>query len=83
VGGVNKHYHDNIWSYRVNGLSDTLVLINYFDSFKFTFFTKKATSYLLWKQIRNSISEKEHLDPVLRQKLISLSKTVNKYSELE
>lgn len=77
VGGVNKHYHDNIWSYRVNGLSDTLVLINYFDSFKFTFFTKKATSYLLWKQIRNSISEKEHLDPVLRQKLISLSKTVN------
>lgn len=83
VGRVYKHYHDNIWTYRVNGLSDTLLLIHYFDSFTFSFFTKKATSYLLWKQIRNSISKKEHLDHVQRQKLISLSKTVNKYSELE
>jgi hypothetical protein len=65
----------------VNGLSDTLVLINYFDSFKFTFLTKKASSYLLWKQIRNSIAQKEHLELVQRQKLISLAKTVNKYSE--
>lgn len=80
VGKVSKHYHENIWQYRVNGLSDTSVIINYFDSLNFTFLTKKAASYLLWKQIRNSISQKEHLDPVQRQKLISLSKTVNKYS---
>lgn len=80
VGAVYKHYHDNNWNYRVNGLSDTLVLINYFDSFKFTFLTKKATSYLLWKQIRHSISKKEHLDPVQKTKLISLSKTVNDIS---
>lgn len=81
VGVVNKHYHDNIWNYRVSGLSDTEVIINYFESCNFTFLTKKASSYLLWKQIRNSISQKEHLDPVQRQKLISLSKTVNKYTE--
>jgi len=80
VGVVNKHYHDNNWSYRVSGLSDTGVIINYFESCNFTFLTKKASSYLLWKQIRNSISQKEHLDPVQRQKLISLSKTVNKYT---
>ena len=78
VGKVSKHYHDNIWQYRVNGLADTLVIINYFDSLNFTFLTKKAASYLLWKQIRNSISQKRHLDPLQRQKLISLSKTVNK-----
>jgi len=81
VGKVSEHYFDNIWYYKVSGLSDSLVLINYFDGFNFTFLTKKASSYLLWKQIRNSISEKEHLDVIQRQKLISLSKTVNKYSE--
>ena len=47
VGKVYKHYNNNNWYYRVTGLSNTLVLINYFDSFKFTFLTKKATSYLL------------------------------------
>ena len=81
VGVVYRHYHENIWYYRVNGLSNTLVLIDFFDSFKFTFLTKKATSYLLWKQIRCSINQKEHLDPVQKPKLISLSKTVNKKIE--
>ena len=80
VGVVSRHYHDNIWQIRISGLSDTLVVINYLESLNFTLLTKKASSYLLWKQIRNSISLKEHLDPVQRQKLISLSKTVNKYS---
>jgi LAGLIDADG endonuclease len=47
VGKVNKHYHDNNWYYRVSGLSDLLLLINYFDSINFPFLTKKAASYLL------------------------------------
>ena len=81
VGSVCRHYQENHWSYRVAGLSDTLLLINYFDKFEYSFFTKKASSYLLWKQIRYFISQKEHLNPVQRQKLISLSKTVNKYTE--
>ena len=81
VGKVYKHYHENIWYYRINGLSDSSVLINSLDSLKLTFLTKKASSYLLWKEIRNSIIKKEHLDSVQRQNLISLSKTVNKYSE--
>ena len=80
VGIINRHYHDNIWYFRVSGLYDTLAVINYLENSDFTLLTKKASSYLLWKQIRNSINQKEHLDPVQRQKLISLSKTVNKYS---
>ena len=80
VGVVNKHSVDNVWNYRISGLSDTKVIINYFDNLNFTLLTKKASSYLLWKQIRNSINQKEHLDPIQKQKLISLSKTVNKYN---
>ena len=37
VGKVYKHYHDNNWSYRVNGLKNTKVIINYFDKSKYTF----------------------------------------------
>ena len=83
VGKVYKHHQNNNWFYRVNGLSNTKVLINYFDNSNFTFLTKKATSYLIWKQIHNSINHKEHLDLIQKQKLISLSKTVNSYSELK
>lgn len=81
VGKVSRHYHDNIWQYRVNGLSDTLSIINYIESLNFPLLTKKASSYLLWKQIRNSISQKEHWDLVQKQKLISLAQTVNKYQD--
>lgn len=80
AGVVNKHSADNVWNYRISGYSHTEVLINYVENLNFTFLTKKASSYLLWKQIRNSINQKEHLDPVQKQKLISLSKTVNKYN---
>ena len=80
VGKVSEHHYDSIWHYRVNGLNNSLALINCLESLNFTFLTKKATSYLLWKQICNSIVQKEHLDPVKRQNLVSLAKTVNKYS---
>ena len=67
----------------MTGLTNTKVIINYFDSSKYTFLTKKATSYFLWKEIHSSISNSEHLDPVNKQKLISLCKTVNKKSDLD
>jgi hypothetical protein len=81
IGTVNKHYQENNWNFRITGLSNTLKVINYFDKSKFAFLTKKSTSYLLWKEIHKSISNKEHIDILKRQQLISLSKTVNKYSE--
>ena len=59
------------------------IIIKYFDTSKYRFFSKKSTNYLLWKEIHNSISNLEYLDPVKKQKLINLSKSVNKYSELE
>lgn len=81
VGKVSRHYHENIWQYKVQGLSDTLTIINYIDSLNFPFLTKKASSYLLWKQIRNSISQKRTFRSSTKTKLISLAKTVNKYSD--
>lgn len=47
VSKVSKHYHENIWQYRVNGLSDTLTIINYIESLNFPFLSQKASSYLL------------------------------------
>lgn len=81
VGKVYKHYYENNWNYRVNGISQCRVIIDFFDKSKFTFLTKKYNSYLIWKIIFKKIKNLEHLDTVKRQKLISLSKTVNKYTE--
>lgn len=83
VGVINKHSRNNVFSYRVSGLSDTNVLIKYFDSSNYSFLTKKFTSYLLWKEIHKSISKLDHLDLVKKEKLINLSKTINKYSQVE
>lgn len=79
VGKVYEHYHEDNWYYRVQGLQNIKIIIDSLDKFKFTFLTKKYNSYLLWKFIYNKVENKAHLDPIQRQKLISLSKTVNKY----
>ena len=45
VGKIRKHNKDNIFSYRVSGLSDTSCLFTYFDNHKLR--SKKLKSYLL------------------------------------
>jgi hypothetical protein len=45
VGKVYKHSADNNWSYRVNGLLDTKIIMAYFDKYDYTFLTKKYNSY--------------------------------------
>lgn len=79
VGKVSITYYKDCWRYRINGLSQTKVIMNYFDNY--SFLTKKYNSYLIWKIIHKKIQNNEHLDRVERQKLINLSKTVNMYSE--
>ena len=83
VGKVKKHLHgEDIWYYRVSGISDTKIIMDYFDKFNFTFLTKKYNSFLLWKIIHEGVTKLEHLDPLKREKLINLSKTVNAYSDI-
>lgn len=79
VGKVSE-LRKNIWTYQVSGLKTTDVFVNFLDSTEFELLTRKASSYSLWKEVRYSISKNQHLNPVLRQKLISLSKTINKIS---
>lgn len=81
IGKVNKHYQKDNWSFRISGLNNTKIIIQYVDKFKVSFLTKKATSYIIWKEIHKALSNSEHLDPIKRLKLIGLAKTVNKYSE--
>jgi hypothetical protein len=47
VGTVNRHSREDVWSYRVTGLSNTKIIMDYFDKFNFTFLTKKCNSYLV------------------------------------
>lgn len=41
VGKVYKNYHENNWSFRVNGLANTTIIINYMEKFESTLFTLK------------------------------------------
>lgn len=81
VGKVYKHYHKDNWSYRVVGIKNTKIIMDYFDKEGYTLLTKKYNSYLLWKLIHNKIENSEHLDPIKRLNLINLSSTVNAYSK--
>ena len=78
VGAVYKHYHDNNWNYRVNGLSDTLVLINYFDSFHLQ--SSKHNNYLKWRKAYIIIQEKNHLTETGLDKICKLKNSMNRYS---
>lgn len=60
VGKVYKHYHDNVWYYRINGLDRTEDLIKKLDKYKYTFLTKKQNSYFIWKTIHKEIKKQKH-----------------------
>ena len=46
--------------YRVNGLNDTKILFDYFDSSHGTLKSKKLKSYLLWKILHNKLLNKDN-----------------------
>lgn len=75
VGKIYKHSNPLTYNYRVNGLSHTAKLFNYFDTYELR--TKKLKSYILWKDLHKKISDKQHLDPTLRFSLKVLASKVN------
>lgn len=76
VGIIRKHSLGNdIFYYRVSGLSDTSSLFTYFDKHKLR--SKKLKSYLLWRDLHSKLLNKEHLDPTLRPSLKVLASKVN------
>lgn len=75
VGKIYKHSNKFTYYYRVNGLSDTAKLFNYFDTYELR--TKKLKSYILWRDLHKKINDKQHLDPTLRYSLKVLASKVN------
>ena len=77
VGKIYNHSALNVFYYRVNGLKDTRLLFDYFDSDHGCLKSKKLKSYLLWKILHNKILNKEHLDLTKRYSLKVLASKVN------
>ena len=77
TGVIRPHHNKDNYSYRVDGLKNCQFIIDssYFD--KFPLKTTKKISYELWKELLNSIKNKEHQDPQIRTELIIKSKLIN------
>ena len=77
VGKIYNHYAPNVLYYRVNGLNDTKILFDYFDSSYGTLKSKKLKSYLLWKILHDKLLNKDHLDSTKRYSLKVLASKIN------
>jgi len=60
VGNIYKHSVPGVNEFVINGVKPCIHIINYVD--KYSLKTKKNISYLKWKEIRNAIINKEHLN---------------------
>jgi hypothetical protein len=75
TGFIEAHSKKSNYSYIINGEKACYNIYDYFD--KYPLKTKKFTSYNLWKEIHKCISNKDHLNPELRIKLIEMAAKVN------
>ena len=75
VGYIYKHDVYDTFTYRVGGLRNCEVLFKYFDNFPLK--TKKLKSYIIWKDLHKKLTDKNHLNPVLRNSLQILASKVN------
>ena len=65
IGGtVRSHFQPDVYELTVNGVRNMTQVFNYFDTHNLL--TKKAKSYLIWREIHQSIVNKEHLNPESR-----------------
>lgn len=76
LGVVRPHSQPNNFELTVNGVNNMTKVLEYFDSHELR--TKKAKSYLIWKEVRASLIKGEHLSPDSRRLLKIKAKTINK-----
>ena len=79
-GKVSKHYVENVYEYRLGGVSNCKNILSYFDNY--TLYTKKSLSYKLWKDIHKDLVNKDHLNESKRREMIEKAKMINKSSNL-
>lgn len=77
VGSIEAHSAKDNYSFIVSSLKNVLEVYKYFDTHLTMFVGKKKLSYLMWKEVNASIQKKQHLDPVLRTKLITKAQMIN------
>lgn len=79
IGGVvRKHSNPKVNELTVNGARNMEKVINYFDTHPLM--SKKAKSYLIWKEVHSSILEGLHLSPETRELLKVKASTINNFS---
>jgi hypothetical protein len=69
VGKINRNGKD-AYQYRVYSMKDLAVIIAHFD--KYPLISQKQIDYILFKQILELISRKEHLTTEGLQKIVSI-----------
>lgn len=79
AGKVSKHSVENVYEYRIGGVKNCQNIFPYFD--KYTLFTKKSSSYILWKEIHKDLINKDHLNEEKLLKLIEKARMINKYNK--
>lgn len=75
-GIVSNHSVKDVYEYRIAGVKYSKNIFPYFD--RYTLFTKKSISYILWKQIYEDLVKKQHLDPVKKLEMIEKARMINK-----
>lgn len=76
LGKINEHLKDNNWELIINGLSNCLLILNYFNNYPLL--SKKLESYNKFVNVLNLIKEGKHLIPEERLKIKELCKIINK-----
>lgn len=76
LGVVRPHSRPNVFELTVNGVNNMTKVLEYFDHHELR--TKKAKSYLIWKEVRVSLIKGEHLSSDSRRLLKIKAKTINK-----
>ena len=76
VGVVTNHSSPNNWEYIVNGVKNSAKILPYFDNH--LLHSKKAKNYLIWKQLRIQLINKDHLNVEIRKDMVKLAKSINK-----
>jgi hypothetical protein len=74
VGKINRNGKD-AYQYRVYSMKDLAVIIAHFD--KYPLISQKQIDYILFKQILELISRKEHLTTEGLQKIVSIRASLN------
>jgi hypothetical protein len=79
-GIVSRHSVENVNEFRLGGVKNCKVIFPYFDNYPL--YTKKSLAYKLWKDVHNSLVNKDHLDESKRREIIEKARMINKSSNL-